>query len=360
MTLLDLYRASGAEIAPDGIPVRFGDLKTEYHAGLKHAVLLDRSHEGRLVARGRDRLALLHRMSTNDLLNLGIGEGRVTLFTNPNARILDRATIFNQGDKALLLGEPGRGKALLAYLQSNVFFNDQVQFEDISNETRLFALHGPSADSVMETLISGASALSSIHGQEGAIAGTRAYVARRKPITGTHWMILAPVTHATEIWSYILESGKPHGLIPAGSLTYNVLRIRAGYPAFGRELSQEYIPLEVGLWDDVSFSKGCYTGQEIIARMESRNRLAKTITQLNLSSYVESPADLLRDSRRAGTLTSSVTSTDGEIFGIGVVKTQFAQVGEQFTIGENVAVATVTKLAGVQPATLLPEDIAET
>ena len=71
-----------------------------------------------------------------------------------------------------------------------------------------------------------------------------------------------------------------HGLtIPAGSLTYNVLRIRAGRPGVGHELSTDYIPLELGLWDEVSFTKGCYTGQEIIARMESRGGWRKRLSR---------------------------------------------------------------------------------
>src|SRR6185295_4976010 len=104
------------------------------------------------------------------------------------------------------------------------------------------------------------------------------------------------------VWAELLTLG----LIPAGSLTYNRLRIRAGRPGVGHELTQDYIPLELGLWDEVSFTKGCYTGQEIIARMESRGRLAKTIITVNLSAAVDAPAKLVADGHEVGMLTSSV------------------------------------------------------
>ncbi|HEX2907684.1 MAG TPA: hypothetical protein VHO69_12525 [Phototrophicaceae bacterium] len=143
MSLADLHTIQGATLAPDGIPLHYGDLKAEYQAGLECAVLMDRSHEGRLHLSGTDRFALLQRISTNDLLNLAANEGRPTIFTNPNGRILDRVMVYNRQETALILTEPGRGPALRQYLQRNIFFNDQVTLADLAATTRLFVLHGP-------------------------------------------------------------------------------------------------------------------------------------------------------------------------------------------------------------------------
>ncbi len=150
--------------------------------------------------------------------------------------------------------------------------------------------------------------------------------------------------------------GQPHGLIAAGSLTYNTLRIRSGRPGIGRELTEDYIPLELGLWDEVSFQKGCYTGQEIIARMESRGRLAKTIVALRLSAMVDAPADLFHDGKRIGTLTSNVSAPDGEVFGIGLVRPSLAHIGQALSVTNGVT-ATIRALPGVQPPEL--QDAAE-
>ena len=103
---------------------------------------MDRSHEGRFEIAGSDRLDLLHRISTNDLLTLDAGEGRPTLFTNAIARILDRATIYHRGERALVIAEPGRGEALRRYLQRNIFFNDDARLIDLASTTRQFVLHG--------------------------------------------------------------------------------------------------------------------------------------------------------------------------------------------------------------------------
>jgi tRNA-modifying protein YgfZ len=355
--LRDRHLSKGASLAEDGIPLHFGDLKAEYHATLEHAVLMERSHEARLDMTGKDRLNLMHRISTNDLTNMEIGEGRPTIFTNPNARILDRAMVYNADTRAIVLGEPGRSEALTNYLQRNVFFGDDARIVNLATTTCEFDLHGPLADSIMNLIAPDASSLPNYYSQEATLADTRVFIARRKPVSGARWTIIAPIDAGADVWSLILERGAANGLLPAGSLTYNMLRIRAGMPGVGRELSQDYIPLEVGLWDEVSFKKGCYTGQEIIARMESRGRLANTIVSLRLSKMIEAPADIYHDGRTVGRLTSSVISPDDEIFAIGVVKVPLARVGQRLEIGNEKIQAEISTLVGAQPPQLSVENI---
>lgn len=343
MTLLDQQQARGAVVAADGIPLHYGDARNEYHAALTSAVLMDRSHEGRFEITGSSRLDLLHRISTNDLLSLEPGEGRPTIFTNAVARILDRATIYHRGETALALTEPGRGVPLRGYLQRNIFFNDDARLRDIADSTRQFVIHGVNAGAVGETL---APELAVMHSADVEIAGVPVVITRDKPLIGGHWRLIVPNEGAATIWDALLESNE--NLTAAGSLTYNVLRIRAGRPGVGHELSTEYLPLEVGLWDEVSFTKGCYTGQEIIARMESRGRLAKTIVTLTLDEWVEAPASIRAGGREVGTLSSSARTPDGDVIGIGVVKVAAAQPNTQVSVAEQ-AVATITGLPGAQP-----------
>jgi folate-binding protein YgfZ len=342
---VNIYQSETVELAGDGIPLHFGDTGNEYNAALVSSVLMDRSHEGRFEISGRDRLALPHRISTNDLLNLTPGEGRPTLFTNANARILDRATIYDRGERALALTEPGRGEVLYRYLQRNIFFNDEAQLHDLAQVTRQFVLHGPKADAVGQCF---APELAPMHGTDVDIADAAVFVARDKPISGGHWRLIVPNDGASAVWMAVLAAGAEEGLIPAGSLTYNALRIRAGRPGAGRELSTDYIPLEVGLWDEVSFTKGCYTGQEIIARMESRGKLAKTIVTLRLDGWTEAPAKISLEGREIGMMSSGVQTPDGNLLGIGVVKVAAAEPGAQVVVGEGIT-AEITGLAGAQP-----------
>lgn len=364
MSLRAFHAAQGAHVAGDGIPLYYADLQVEYAAALNACVLLDRSHEGRLSIAGADRVEVVHRISTNDLHHLAPGEGRPTIFTNANARILDRAVAYNREAEAdgedaslLLMTGPGRNATLSDYLRRSIFFRDAAKVEDITAASAQFDLHGPTADAVIESLAPGSAALPFMHGKSQAFdGGGRGFIARREPYSGTHWTLITPAAEAETVWSKLLDAGRPHGLIPAGSLTFNTLRIRAGYPGVGRELSQEYIPLEIGLWDEVSFKKGCYTGQEIIARMESRGKLARMMVHLELTTPVDAPADLVgEDGKRVGAITSSVLAPDGQIFALGVVRAALAQPGARFGVGQSsettaTPTATISRIAGSQPA----------
>lgn len=364
MHLQEFHVAQGANVAGDGIPLQYADLQIEYRAALDICVLLDRSHEGRLSISGADRVEIVHRISTNDLHNMAPGEGRPTIFTNANARILERAVVYNSeaesGDMAggeaarlLLMTGPGRNAPLADYLRRTIFFRDAAKVEDITSKTAQFDLHGPTADDVMAAWLPGAATLPAMHGQTLALDGDgRGFIARREPYSGTHWTIMVPAAEAETVWTRLLEAGKPHGLTAAGSLTFNTLRIRAGYPGVGRELSQEYIPLEIGLWDEVNFKKGCYTGQEIIARMESRGKLARMLVHLELPAPVDAPVDLVGDDgKRVGAITSSVVAPDGQIFALGVVRTALVAPGATFHVAQSDGItANISRIAGSQPA----------
>lgn len=349
MTLREIYVQHGAELAPDGIPLHFGNLKAEYAAALNGAILLDRSHEGRMILTGRDRFELLNRMSTNNILNLPVNSGKPTIFINPNARVIDRAEVFAQPDESLLvMAGPGRGEALRAYLQRNIFFNDQAQVEDVTSTTHQFALHGPNAGKIIEAAFPDAAELQEYESVQVEFNQARILIGRLKPLETMHWFVIVDTVNAADVWLRLMEHGHEMGSLPAGGLTFNTLRIRAGIPGIGRELTPEYIPLELGLWDEISFNKGCYTGQEIIARMESRNKLARTIVRLKLDQYIDAQTALFNEGRQIGLITSSAKAPDGAIFAIGVIKTDFAEPGITLTTeaGETVQ---VMELLGEQP-----------
>jgi len=342
----------GGRLAPDGIPLDYGDLPAEYEAADRAAILLDRSHEGRILVGGGDRLSLINRMSTNDLSALPIHDGRATVFTDANARILFRAECYHRPEGLLLISDPGRGQALANFLRRNIFFGDKASVKDQSAATAQFALHGARADEIANALDGRLRELPVMGSAEIEVAGIAAILLRRKPISGGHWSLICAADAALAVHKQLIELGQPFGLRPAGSLVYNILRIRGGRPG-GRELSSDYIPLEVGLWDEISFNKGCYTGQEIIARMESRERVAKAMVKVKMSRLVPAPAPLYSGGRAVGALTSSVEAPDGDIFALAVVKVNCCNPGTDLAFDQEGASAQVIDYAGLQPPFLL-------
>lgn len=342
------HLALGAHLAPDAVPLHYGDLAAEYQAALHHAVLMDRSHEGRVALDGRSRLDLLQRISTNDVAALREDEALPTIFTSPIGRVIDRVVVVHAGERALLLTEPGRGTAVTSYLARSIFFNDDARVSDITSGTRQFVLAGPQADTVVRALAGDLADAPGSPSRKITLDGQPVRFTRIRPVSEAGWCVTLAEDAAEAVWRALLQAGSAFGLRPAGSLTYHALRVRAGRPGVGRELSSDYIPLEIGLWDEVSFSKGCYTGQEIIARMESRRRLARTIVALNLDAPAETPQPLTDTGRVVGTLTSSVTAPDGQHYGIGMVKLGSARPGHVLAAGA--VQARIERRAGVQPA----------
>jgi len=304
-----------------------GTAADKYAAAHHGAVVVPRSHEGRLRAVGRDRLDLLHRMSTNELLNLPVGEARPTVLTTPIARMVDQLWVLNRGETVLCLTGLGRATTVRRWLAGYIFYNDQVKFEDVSADLGQLGLFGAGAAAVAEALMAGASELAENHFLDDG----ELLVWRGRPLAGDGYTVIAPAARLEALWAQALAAGA----LPAGEDAFQMLRLEAGQPG-NAELTEDYIPLEANLWAAVDFHKGCYIGQEIIARMESRGKLARRLVGLRLAAPVAAGAAVRTtvDGPAAGTVTSA-----GELPGLGPIalaylKTAQATVGASVQVGE--------------------------
>jgi len=322
----------------------FDTTTSGYHAALNGAALADEGGAGRVFMRGKDRAALLQRLSTNDIARLRPGQGARTVLTTPIGRIIDVLNVHVLEDALLIVTSPGQGGPVWAYLKKNIFFNDQVSLEAAGRSHSQLALYGPAAVALLEQVSS--AVLSELPPQHTAtidLAGVPVLLARREPIGGASFTLYLPAEQVGAVRDALVASGA----VPLDAETLDVLRVERGYGAFGRELSQEYIPLETGLLDAVSFTKGCYVGQEIIARMESRGRLAKVLRGLKLTTNDEgrttndaesdpfvvgrssfaAPMKLEVDGKEAGDLTSVVVSPRFGPIGLAYVRSAHAAPG---------------------------------
>lgn len=314
-----------ADIGGHRLPLHYGDPTAEYSAARTGAVIMDRSHEGRVRVTGRDRIDLLHRMSTNDLSGMGAGEARMTVLTNALARMVDAVWVLALPGEAIVITSPGRARAVRRWLSGYVFFQDDVQFGDANAELGQLEFHGPKAATVATAFVDGAASLAA--GTLGISGST--IVARVRALAGDGFTLIAPVQALPGLWERALSMGA----VPAGDSTYHALRVEAGQPYGGHEITEEYIPLEAGLWPAVSFTKGCYIGQEIIARMESRGRLARTLVGLKLSAPVNEGAELRHGSAPVGRVTTVARSPATGDIALGIVKPAQAEPGNVLDIG---------------------------
>ncbi|HMO57812.1 MAG TPA: glycine cleavage T C-terminal barrel domain-containing protein [Roseiflexaceae bacterium] len=279
-------------------------ISSGYTAALSGAALAAEDSAGRILMRGRDRAELLHRLSTNDIVALRPGQGARTVLTSPIGRIIDLLTVHALDDALLVVTSADQGAPVYSLLRKNIFFNDQVTLEPAGRSHGQLALYGPAATDMLGQVF-GAFDTPALHGiTRVAFDGTEVWLARRLPLGGPSFTLFVPQPQVDAL---------RHTLVAAGAAqldrdSFDQLRIEQGYGTFGHELSLEYIPLETGLLDAISFTKGCYVGQEIIARMESRGRLAKQLRGLRLDGLPAAPAKLEIDGKEAGDLTSAIVS----------------------------------------------------
>lgn len=299
------------------------------HTAHTHAVWADLSDKGRVICMDRDRLDLIHRLSTNDTLKLQVGEGCATVFTTAIGRIVDCVVVLNRGEQALMITNRGKTDQIRGWLQRNVFFNDRFQSKDVSKELGHIGIFGAYSAALVGQWWSGAETLPGYHFIETSLdeskPNDKTLLIRVPGLAGNgFWVIGTPG---------ILENFKlqlaEHHVMETTAEVMEALRIEAGLPETGHELTEEYIPLELGLWDAVSFHKGCYIGQEIIARMESRGKLAKMLVRVELEAPLPTGTTLTdTEGKSVGTLTSvaSVPSLNhpAKHIGLAVVKTSHA------------------------------------
>ncbi len=318
-------------------------IEKEHTAAQSGSVMIDASAWGRLKFTGKNRVDFLHRMSTNDLLKLAIGQGAGTVFTTPIARMIDRTVVYVRDSDVLMLTSRGNQARVFQWLRKYIFFNDDVQIKDVTNETGMISLYGATAIQVMARVAGvDLSALPLHHWRVAPMAEIEVMVTRADPIANGGFHLIFERNAQAKVWQALLNAG----VVPLSEETYQVLRVEAGQPEFGRELGDDYIPLEANLWNDVNFKKGCYTGQEIIARMESRQKLAKRLVGLRFGEQVTLPASLWIDDHEAGIVTSVVHSPALGWIGLGYLKSDGGAEGQvvQSHSGERTVSAKVSVL----------------
>lgn len=289
-----------------------------YTAAHDGAVLVEHDRRGMLKITGETRLDLIHRMTTQAVNGLQSGEGTATVFTTDIGRIIDRVILYTSSDTVYMLTGDDHADPIARYLMRNVFFNDDFKLEDISAETTVFGVYGPRAAEMLAAagFPEANTDLPRHHWRQAGLNGVTAYVHRTDPVAGDGYFVTCQTVGAERVREHLLQAG----IVPIDAAAYDYLRIESGLPRFGRELTLDYIPLEANLWDDVSFNKGCYTGQEIIARMESRGKLAKRLVTLRPAAPVEPGSAIMSGEREVGTVTSAADGPAGPV-ALGYVKT---------------------------------------
>ncbi len=300
--------SQGATFEPSsGRPLHFGDAAEELRAALSTCALAERSDLGRAIGAGRDTLDLLHRLGTADLAGLPPGGGRPTVLTSPKGRIVARLFVHHLGaDGVLVVDGPGSTPAVLAHV-GRYTFREDARWTDLTDSWSHLAILGPRCRDVARAA---GLPVPAPHGAlPGAIAGIAAHVLGEDGSSPEGLSIALPSAYAASAWDALSRAVAAAGGRAAGDQAVEAWRVLRGWPAAGHELTGDHNPLEAGLRDAVSFTKGCYVGQEVVARLESRDKVARSLVGFVLPAGAAVPpagTPVLLDDRAVGEVTSSL------------------------------------------------------
>ena len=274
----------------------------EYHAARTGAALRDAQASFRLYMRGADHLDFLHRMTSNDFHNLQIGHGLETVFIEHRARILDLATCYRGPDATALILSPDSRAAIPAWLDRFIFA-EALELADRTDETAMFELVGPHAAELVTRVLNANLATFQDHQLVDPQVSDGLWLVRTP---GPGLRAFGPPAVVEDLWQRLAAAGAR----PIGAATWEILRVEQGLPLLGRELTQNYNPWEAGLGRAIHLDKGCYIGQEVIARLDTYDKVKQHLVGLRLSAAELPPTGQpLRDgAREVGHITSAVHS----------------------------------------------------
>jgi folate-binding protein YgfZ len=305
----------GAQVA-----LSYGDAPTAALRARTGGALWDRSHRSTLRVSGPDRASWLQGMITNDVLKLAVGEGCRAAVVTSKGRMVAEIQVHRRQDELWLETSADRAEPLLTHLNRFIIMED-CQVEDRSTQFALLSLVGPHSTERLRGIVEHLPELPPFTQLEVRLRdpGELPIVAARNDAFGLEQVDLwvDPAMAAT-VWMRAREAGAE----PIGSDSMEILRIESGRPRFGAELDEETIPLEAGFRDAISYDKGCYIGQEIIARVTYRGHVNRELRGLILDGPPPTPpVPLLRGDESAGEMRSVTRSAwlDRSI-GLGFVK----------------------------------------
>jgi folate-binding protein YgfZ len=328
-----------------------------YAAARERAGLVDRPDRGRIVVSGADRASFLQGLLTNDVVALKAGQGCYAAYLTAQGRMIADLDVYELGDVMLLVLPRDVKDAVIAKLDQ-VIFSEDVQLGDVTDTFAQMAVIGPEAASLVARVLGVAVETLAVMAEHGNLRTSWLASPKLQGVDssegGTGGSVIVTRAAGTGVLGFDLyvESGRGgelrRALIEAGAAevdadTAEAIRIEAGVPLFHRDMDEETIPLEAGIESRaISFSKGCYVGQEVIIRVLHRGhgRVARRLVGLRLQSDVVPPAGarIRAGDREIGEVTSSTRSPALQTpIALGYVHRDFVEPGTKVAVDDAAA-----------------------
>jgi folate-binding protein YgfZ len=276
--LEDVHLSQGATLTEYHgalVPARYRDSKAEYAAARNAAGIFDFSFRVRFAARGPDRVGFLHNMLSNDVKSLGPGQGMYATLLDVKGHILADLRVYSEPDQILLETDADLIEKTVKTLERYIIMDD-VTLERLNWYG--LAVQGPRSHALLESSLGGAPpSLPEFGHFRSDLSGLPLHVVRLSSTGEEGYELWAPWENdpgkTKVMWETLLAKAAGLGAVPCGTEALEILRIEAGIPRYGPDFGEDTLPLEAGLLSALSFTKGCYPGQEIVERTRSRGHV---------------------------------------------------------------------------------------
>ncbi len=306
------------------LPDDFGDPAAEFRFANQTVALIDKNYRAHLAFTGPDRVRYLNAILTNNIKDLSPGQGIVSLLLNPQGHILAELETYAFADRHLCVSYAMIRAQLIEWMDKYIIMDD-VTLSDETERWGTLAVEGPNAAAaVREVCGVDLDSLTELTSTEGTVGTFPCRVVKRSPggIGGAEFVVERQNLPA--LWQTLLEAARKHG---GGAMGYTALsgqRLAQGAPWFGYDFGEKQIPHEAGLeTSHISYTKGCYTGQEIVERVRSRGHVNRRLVSLLFygDGVPEADAALTVDGKEAGHVTRAGRVWDPpRVMGMGYIR----------------------------------------
>jgi len=331
-----MHAAAGARMGVwlgCALPDDFGDAAAEYRYARGTVALIDKNYRAYLGFTGPDRVRYLNAILTNNIKDLREGHGGVSLLLNPQGHILAEIETYAFADRLFCMSYAVIRERLIEWLDKYIIMDDVTLTDETAGYGAL-ALEGPRAAAIVQE-ISGVDITNceELSCHDAAVGAVPCRLIKRSPGEVAGAEFVTETSKLAELWRLLSDAARKHGGGPMGYTALSGLRLAQGVPWFGYDFGEKQIPHEAGLQEThISYTKGCYTGQEIVERVRSRGQVNRQRVRLVFSGGVvpEGGTPLTLDGKEAGYVTRAARTWDSDpprILGMAYVRREVGTPG---------------------------------
>lgn len=302
------------------LPGSYGAVAAEYGAFRDACALVSRADRGVVRVTGDRAAEMVNGLVSQDVRGLQEA-GRLALLLNAKGRVLADLRVFPEPGGLLLdVADAGRSGLLATF--EKYLPPIYAEHEDLSDRYRQIGVYGPDSIEVVRAVLGQDPPARDLGLLGVEREGAQFLVVRNRRLGGEGAELIGPEPVVRQVWGDLDEAVRSAGGRPAGREALEIVRVESGIPRYGQDMSEDNLAQETGLEDEaISYEKGCYLGQEVVARIHYRGHVNRMLRGLRFEEVGPAPgARLYREEKEVGEVTSSVSSPSLGAIGLGYVR----------------------------------------